>query len=195
MTRPDLSKVQEREQLHSLHAAQCVVEARRRDKNREKELKRSGFKKAVIERKPQPAYAPISNHPKVSMVPITRPIAPFLKEKPVRSKPYLMCVAGLNCISCGWVGASQAAHPNSLAAGGSMGGKACDLLTFPLCCERGKNCHFRFDNYLLVTKQDMPEIERRWAGETQLALVLKSHEPGREAEKLRALLRKHGFVR
>lgn len=122
---------------------------------------------------------------------------PVPKLEIVRSQPYLAAVARLRCINCGWEGASQAAHPNSLEAGGSGGGKASDTLTFPLCCERGgaPNCHREFDQYRLVSKADMPEFERRWAALTQERLIAKSLEPGREARMLRNLLMKLGLVR
>jgi hypothetical protein len=52
------------------------------------------------------------------------------KRKAIRSPKYLAHVRAMPCASCGAVGRSQAAHPNT---GKGMGQKADDNLCFPLC--------------------------------------------------------------
>lgn len=160
-------------------------------------MKRTGFRHPALPRAPrQPLVVPeVPPAPRATMPPALRFYAPVTKLEIVRSKPYLKEVAKLRCFNCGAVGCSQAAHPNSLAAGGSGGGKASDILTFPLCCERARNCHREFDHYRLVPKADMPGVEERWAAETQMTLILLSQEPGKEAAALRRVLVAVGLVR
>lgn len=146
------------------------------------------FRKPAYQRQPKSALTPFSRPPNYSGPQFSGSVE---KTMYVRSKQYLKWVASLPCMNCFASNASQAAHPNSLEAGGSMGGKASDILAFPLCCERANSCHQKFDTYKLVKKADMPEVEKRWHAQTVDALILKSHED----HKLRALLVKLGLVR
>ncbi len=93
------------------------------------------------------------------------------------------------------MGQNQAAHPNSLAAGGSAGGKASDLLCFALCSVEAFDHHRSFDNYEYCSKEDMRAFEIQWAAETQAELISMSQAMGREAQRLRELLRSLGLVR
>jgi hypothetical protein len=79
--------------------------------------------------------------------------------EPVRDESYRRWVASLPCYECGIEGYSQAAHANS---GKAKGRKTSDLTCFPLCCSRPlvPGCHFLFDQFILVRREEMPEYER-----------------------------------
>lgn len=119
---------------------------------------------------------------------------PMPKERPVRSKPYLRLVASLPCAWCGLVGYSQAAHDN-VGKGKSI--KACDLRTFPLCCDRPmqRGCHSLFDNYALVSRGDE---ERRFVEQAiartqaHIALVLGWPKSVPMPKELKELLKNRG---
>lgn len=117
------------------------------------------------------------------------------EPKPVRSEAYRRWTTRLTCRHCSLEGHCQAAHPNSLAAGGSAGGKASDLLCFPLCSVSGNDCHRKFDQYELCPKDEMPLYEVTWCASTQRALIHWSMHTGGEAARLRALLVKLGVAR
>ena len=88
------------------------------------------------------------------------------KGQPIRSKAYLRLVAQLPCMHCGIWGYSQAAHANT---GKGMALKACDLQTFPLCCDRPgqRGCHSLFDQGALFGKEARRLIEPAWVADTQ----------------------------
>lgn len=69
----------------------------------------------------------------------------MLKVKPFKSVKYRRWIASLPCVKCGshYV---QAAHIRS-RTGGGMGYKPSDKWCFPLCCEAGNNCHYKFDKH------------------------------------------------
>jgi 5-methylcytosine-specific restriction endonuclease McrA len=58
-----------------------------------------------------------------------------------RSKKLLKAANGRQCVLCGSVGTTVAAHSNSLAHGHGMGHKAPDYMTAYLC----QQCHDRVD--------------------------------------------------
>jgi len=60
----------------------------------------------------------------------------MMRTKPWRSKAYLRWVRTLPCAGCG-MGQSEAHHPIACGLGGTMGGKASDVLAIPLC----RVCH------------------------------------------------------
>lgn len=117
------------------------------------------------------------------------------KTEYVRSKPYREATAKLACRNCGVQGFSQAAHPNSDSSGAAGGKKASDLFVFPLCHVGANDCHRRFDHYELCSKAEMPFLEIQWLASTQAELMALSQEPGKEAQRLRDLLRSLGLVR
>lgn len=117
------------------------------------------------------------------------------KTEYLRSEAYRRLVAKTPCRICGDEGRNQAAHPNSLSAGGSAGGKASDILCFALCSVEAFDHHRAFDQYEYCKKEDMPIYEKLWARETQDLLIAKSQEPGREAMRLRETLRAVGLVK
>lgn len=88
------------------------------------------------------------------------------KDLPIRSKAYLRLVAQLPCLHCGIWGYSQAAHSSQ---GKGMALKACDLQTFPLCCDRPgqRGCHSLFDQGALFGKEARRLIEPAWVADTQ----------------------------
>lgn len=130
-------------------------------------MKRSGFKRPKIERKPAPAYTlarPCAS-PRVDETARARP-----KVEPVRSEAYRRAVASLSCIRCGIAGHSQAAHPNT---GKGAGTKADDRLCFPLCADRPgvRGCHSLFDQGALYTRDQRRALEPEWARATIGAVI------------------------
>ena len=79
--------------------------------------------------------------------------------EPVRDESYRRWVASLPCYECRIEGYSNAAHPNS---GKAKGVKLTDEGCFPLCVDRPevKGCHPKFDQYEIVSAEEMPEYER-----------------------------------
>jgi len=136
-------------------------------------LKRSGFKRPQIERKPAPAYklARPCASPRVDETARARP-----KVEPVRSEAYRRAVASLSCIRCGIAGHSQAAHPNT---GKGAGTKADDRLCFPLCADRPgvRCCHSLFDQGALFAKGARRVVELCWAQETTKTIVARGLWP------------------
>lgn len=98
------------------------------------------------------------------------------KAEIIRSKAYLRIVAQLPCMHCGIWGHSQAAHANT---GKGMGLKACDLQTFPLCCDRPgqRGCHSYFDSGALFSKEQRRFHECRWVAKTQSLLLQRAVVP------------------
>lgn len=87
----------------------------------------------------------------------------------IRSEPYRRYVASLPCIHCGMEGYSQCAHANSGVFGKSMGMKAHDLFTFPLCADApGRvGCHSQWDKGgLRPQDSDKAAMEATWAAIT-----------------------------
>lgn len=125
-------------------------------------MKRSGFKRPVIERKPSPLYRLARQCTQAVVDDVPRAVP---KDAPTRDADYRRLVAALPCIACGAVGRSQAAHPNT---GKGMGMKADDRLCFPLCADAPGvvGCHTRFDQGAMFTKDERREIEPRWGRET-----------------------------
>ena len=88
------------------------------------------------------------------------------KADVVRDEGYRRLVATLKCINCGVVGRTQCAHANSPASGKGLSLKADDREVFPLCLE----CHQKFDQGALFTKEQRREIEPLWANKTRMTL-------------------------
>jgi hypothetical protein len=119
-------------------------------------LARTGFKRQPLPER-RPLAWPGPQH--FSAPAVMAAVVPVPKDPaPMRSKLYLRLVASLECFNCRIQGHSQAAHPNN---GKAKGRKACDSLTFPMCCVSGRDCHTRLDHYKLVSRADMPDFERR----------------------------------
>jgi hypothetical protein len=131
-------------------------------------VKRSGFKP---KRQPRKEAKQVDHTPPptraVMMRGVDRMCVPVLKAEPVRDDDYRRLVATLKCISCGAVGFSQAAHPNT---GKGMGLKADDRECFPLCTVGAKDCHGGFDQRAMFDKQTRRELEPLWANQTRATL-------------------------
>lgn len=130
-------------------------------------MKRSGFSRKQIERKPSTLSKPARwRVPQ----PIQDKANPVLKDEPVRHEEYRRLVASLPCANCGIEGKSQAAHPN---LGKGLAIKASDVLCFPLCgpsfCQPG--CHAELDQGGKYSKQERRELEMKWAKETQAKIL------------------------
>jgi hypothetical protein len=135
-------------------------------------VKRTGFKSKWS---PRPAK-------QIDYTPTPRPVAvarsdvyarmsvPVPKREYVRSEAYRRLVAALNCCACDVAGHSQAAHPNSPAAGKGLGIKADDRLCFPLCGASGNDCHRAFDQGAMFDKDTRRRMEAAWAERTQRVL-------------------------
>lgn len=88
-------------------------------------------------------------------------------------EPLRRAVASLPCANCFIEGYSQCAHSNLYEHGKGRGLKASDAATFPLCVDRFgmRGCHYRFDNYLLCSKAEMPEMTARFIAWTHIQLL------------------------
>jgi hypothetical protein len=86
-----------------------------------------------------------------------------------RSRAHRMNVAGLDCICCGRVGRSQAAHLNLVALGKGKGLKVSDALLVPLCCdEPGRHgCHHQLDQGGVYGKATSTALQILWLHETR----------------------------
>lgn len=129
-------------------------------------LKRSGFKRPHVDRKPQPVYR-LARPCEAAQV--SAAAVPVPKAAPVRSEPYRRLVASLPCIACGIEGFTQHAHGN---AGKGMALKTCDLFAFPLCADRPgeRGCHSKLDQGGLFPREVRREVEQEWARRTVLFL-------------------------
>ena len=88
----------------------------------------------------------------------------FPKFKTWRSEKHRRNVASLACASCGRSGQSQCAHINF---GKSMGRKACDSLTFPLC----PGCHWRHDQSGAIPREQRRLMEWEYVDATRASLI------------------------
>ena len=130
-------------------------------------LRRTGFVRKTLERKPPSLPRPIRQTAKTVIIDT---VAASPKEPPpVRDKRYRELVASLECYHCRIWQQSQAAHPNT---GKTKGKKLSDLLVFPMCTVGGRDCHGKFDRYELIKRAEMPAYERKayvWTVKTLLA--------------------------
>jgi hypothetical protein len=97
-----------------------------------------------------------------------------------RSESYRRLVAALPCLRCGIEGFSQAAHSNDARFGKGRGLKADDYATFPLCCQRIgiHGCHYEHDNYLSLSREERPDIEKTYIKQTIMHLYNRRLIPG-----------------
>lgn len=130
-------------------------------------MKRSGFKRAQVERRPPPPYKIVRKCPQAKIEDEARALA---KSTPLRSEPYRRLVASLPCIRCGIAGHSQAAHPNT---GKGAGMKTDDRLCFPLCAPRlgVPGCHALFDQHALYTREIRRRLEIEWGNQTRACII------------------------
>lgn len=155
-------------------------------------LKRSGFKRPerIKPVRPPITPSPEAGRAKMSVVGFAGSVP---KENVVRSEPYRRAVASLACYRCRLEGFSQACHGDENK---SMSRKTCDLTCWPGCGARpdgSMGCHEYVSR--VMSREHRREFEKLAAADTQAALILKSQEPGKEAARLRTILRDIGLVR
>lgn len=131
-------------------------------------MKRSGFRRKVIERAPVVLTAlPMHLRRSATMAraDMGNPMS-VKKEDVVEHEGYRRLVARLPCIRCGISDISQAAHPNTNKGAGI---KTDDRECFPLCCDQPlrRGCHPMFDQGALYPKQERRELEVLWGHETR----------------------------
>lgn len=135
-------------------------------------MKRSGFKSKLPP--PRPAkqiegYTPRPRQASVAVVGPARAVVAVPKQAPVRDEAYRRRVAAMDCIHCGAVGRSQAAHSDF---GKGMSLKACDLTCYPLCgpAPGDPGCHWLIGTSGRFTRDERRALERKYAQETRAAL-------------------------
>lgn len=136
-------------------------------------LKRTGFKRQTVERRPLPAPQPVR---RVAPTVISDKANATPKAEIVRSEQYRRLVAAMPCVICGIAGYSQAAHGSE---GKGMAIKACDLTLFPACCDRPgvRGCHSQLDQGALFAKTVRRALEPAWAADTQRKIIAAGQWP------------------
>ncbi|SFB74407.1 hypothetical protein SAMN05216344_102189 [Polaromonas sp. OV174] len=131
-------------------------------------LRRTGFKRQAVERRPLPAPRPVR---RVAPTVISDKASATPKAEIMRSEAYRRAVAGLPCVICGIAGYSQAAHSNT---GKGMALKACDSQLFPACCDRPgvRGCHSQIDQGALFSKAVRRALEPAWVEDTRRKLEI-----------------------
>jgi len=92
------------------------------------------------------------------------------KENPLRSVRHRRVIASLGCSMCGMEGFTQAAHVNY---GKSIGQKACDSLTFPMC----QWCHQFLDQSGKLSKVARRNLEASYVNRTRSLLIRRGMWP------------------
>lgn len=96
-------------------------------------LKRSTFKRPVLERV-RTVHVPIpADQRRGSMAKVSSAAAPVAKFTYVRSRPLLNAIKALPCQHCGASGPSDPAHSNQSCHGKGKGIKASDVFAAALC--------------------------------------------------------------
>lgn len=150
-------------------------------------MKRSGFRRPVLERK-RSALIPMRERRGV-LGPVGDEVRAQPKDEPVRSEVYLRAVASLPCWLCGIVGHSQAAHADE---GKGMGIKSSDTTAAPLCGPHDglPGCHYLVGTSGTYTREERRALERQAGQDTRASLVLRSMSD----PKLHAALVKAGVT-
>lgn len=137
--------------------------------------------------------ATLARTPKVARGPgLAQRIAESLgiSLKPARREPSVFRslvhrrrVAALDCICCGRVGRSQAAHLNLVALGKGKGLKVSDALLVPLCADElgQRGCHYQLDQGGAYDKATSAALQVLWLHETRDLLTARAQWPA-EAE-------------
>lgn len=126
-------------------------------------MKRTGFARQVIERRPRTVVVT----PGLFRLPAqVGDAAAVPKAPPVRAPAYLRWIATLPCIVCGIEGYTQAAHQNKDRG---LGQKSSDLDCFPLCCTRPGHMGHHMEHDLLIdmTLDQRRELETMYTRKTQ----------------------------
>ena len=137
-------------------------------------MKRTPFRrKAPPPRPAKQISAEYTLRPRAAAVAVAGParaVVQVPKQEPVRDESYRRRVAALDCIHCGAVGLSQAAHSDS--AGKGMALKSCDLTCYPLCgtTPGDPGCHWLIGTSGRFTREERRALERKYADETMAML-------------------------
>lgn len=90
-----------------------------------------------------------------------------------RNADLLVAVRKLECVNCGQVGRTQAAHSNQLRFGKGRGLKASDAAIMALCCSAPGivGCHAELDQGQKMTKLERHAMEYECIALTLIALL------------------------
>ncbi len=150
-------------------------------------MKRSGFKRKTIERKPFPLFAGTGRG---VIVPSGDAVVSRPKDAPIRSEPYRRLVASLPCDRCKVEGYSQAAHSDQ---GKGLSIKACDLTCYPLCGPRPDvmvfglyaGCHWVVGTSGTLSREERREYEAEAGARTRLKLLVMAQDDAKARKVLR----------
>ena len=84
----------------------------------------------------------------------------------MRSPKRLAEIRKLPCVRCGNPPPSEACHANWAEFGKSMGKKALDEYTIPMC----RACHYLLDTYQLGSREETKKLFEQWLVKTELMM-------------------------
>ena len=84
----------------------------------------------------------------------------------MRDRKRLAAIRKLPCVKCGKPAPSEACHANWSEYGKSMGKKASDEYTIPMC----RACHKSMDLYEGISRQEAKEMFEKWLVKTELMM-------------------------
>ena len=90
----------------------------------------------------------------------------------MRDRKRLAAIRKLPCVRCGNPSPSEACHANWSEYGKSMGKKASDEYTIPMC----RACHSWFDGYFQLTREQSKAWFAKMLEKTERMLSLKDEE-------------------
>lgn len=134
-------------------------------------LKRSGFRRQVLERKRAPLIG--MRERRGVIAPVGNAVVSTPKLVLVDSEPYRRYVAALPCWRCSVWNHSQAAH-GDMDKGKSM--KTCDLTCYPACGPHDHlpGCHYIIGSTGTYPREERRAMEKQASIDTRAALVLQS---------------------
>ena len=84
----------------------------------------------------------------------------------MRDAKRLAAIRKLPCVRCGKPAPSEACHANWAEFGKSMGRKADDEYTIPMC----RACHKSMDLYQLGSREETKKLFEKWLVKTELMM-------------------------
>ena len=132
-----------------------------------------GFQRQGFEPRPVKTidYTPRPRAAAVAVVDTSdRLVVPVPKTEYLRDEDYRRWVASLDCMHCGRVGRSQAAHADDNgAAGKGLSIKASDEFIYPACADEPgrRGCHWLIGSSGLFTKALRHQLESRYVSLTR----------------------------
>ena len=90
----------------------------------------------------------------------------------MRDAKRLAAIRKLPCVKCGKPAPSEACHANWSEYGKSMGKKADDEYTIPMC----RACHKSMDLYEGISRQEAKEMFDQWLVKVNRMLVMEDRE-------------------